>query len=275
MVVEADPVADFVAKWAQMRPEFALALRFLHGASAPGRIAFACLAFELEHAALSIADDNVAGAKLAWWAEEFMRLGQGSPQHPLTRELAGHGAADVPIETWQQAVVGAMAQRDPDVPSSCDALLTGFCDLYVPLAEAEARMLGGIDAGVAAQAAALSHAVHACAASSETGSSDRLAVPLDVLARHASSRHDFESCIDVRHAVLRDHLQDLTRRCHAALSQPGGGVIRRTALAADRMRAKRAAAHRDPIARLRQDMQRLPPAAAWTAWRSARTSTRA
>ncbi len=268
-------MSGFVTKWAQARLEFALALRFLRGPTAPARSAFACLLFEMEYAAHTIADDTVAGAKLAWWAEEFVRLGERSPQHPLTRELVAHGGAEIPVDLWQRTIVGALTQRDSATPGSCDALLETYSELYLPLAEAESQALGGIDAGVAANADALNRAVHACMALPDPSSSqlsERGSVPLDVLARHGLSRHDVASSVDARRTVLQDHLSELARRCGKALAQSGGGVIRRTALAANRVRAQRAISDVDPSQRLLAEMGHLPSLTVWTAWRSARAA---
>lgn len=275
MPADTDAISGFVTKWTQARLEFALARRFMRGPTAPARSAFACLAFELEYAAYSIADDTVAGAKLAWWAEEFVRLGDGSPQHPLTRELLAHGGADIPMDLWQRTIVGALTQRDAATPSSCDTLLATYSELYLPLAEAEVHALGGIDATAADAADVLNRAVHAYVALPDPSSSElseRASVPLDVLARHGLSRQDVASSVDARRTVLQDHLSDLARRCADALAQSGGGVIRRTALAANRIRTRHAAADADPSQRLLAEMGRLPSRAVWTAWRSARAA---
>ena len=39
-------------------------------------------------------DRGVAHTKLAWWRDEFERLGQASPRHELTRGLSPLNAAD-------------------------------------------------------------------------------------------------------------------------------------------------------------------------------------
>ena len=48
------PLASFEAKWTQAYPEFALALRFVRGAQRDAQSAFACLVFEIEHAAFGM-----------------------------------------------------------------------------------------------------------------------------------------------------------------------------------------------------------------------------
>lgn len=274
MADDPGALSGFAAKWAASRPEFALALRFLKGPSRFARIAFACLAFELEHAAFAIADDTVAGAKLAWWAEEFMRLHGGSPQHPLTRELLEHGAADVPVALWQETILAAMGQRDAEPASDGAGLLRGYLALYRPLAAAEARCIGGIDVEAAAYAASVSHAIHACAALDAPAHSNALALPLDLLARHGLSRLDLARPGAARDAALRDHLTHLSGFGRSALASRGAGLVRRTALAADHARAARAGHAAEPLKRLHRELHRLPLAALWTAWRGAGVGAR-
>lgn len=274
MTHDPDAVAGFVAKWSDARPEFALALRFLTGPSAPSRIAFACLTFELEHAAFTIADATVAGAKLAWWAEELGRLHEGSPQHPLTRELLGHGASAVPIVVWQDAIFAAMEQRDAGPASDTETLLRGHLALYRPLAVAESGCGHAIDPEAAARAAAVSRAVRACATLESPIPDGSLPLPLDLLARHGLSRHDLTIPGAARAAALHEYLAQLAGSGRGLLAERGLGVNRRTALAADRVRALRAARDAEPLARLQRELSRLPPSALWAAWRGAGRAAR-
>jgi phytoene synthase len=270
MAHEADAAAGFVAKWAELRPEFALASRFPAGPAAGPRLAFACIAFELEHAAFSIEDDSVAAAKLAWWAEEFLRLHDGSPQHPLTRGLLAHGGFPGPVAPWQDAIVGAMAQREAGPAADLAALLAGFRGFCRPIAEIESQCIGGIDVETAARAAALSHAVRACAELVASALRGTLALPLDRLARHGLSRHDLGVPGAARSAALREHLATLAECARGPLDTFGLGVMRRAALVADRARAQRAARDAEPSKRLQRELGRVPIAAAWAAWRAAR-----
>jgi phytoene synthase len=47
---------------------------------------------EVDDVVDEVSDTGVAGAKLAWWAEEIGRLFAGEPQHPVTRALQPHVA---------------------------------------------------------------------------------------------------------------------------------------------------------------------------------------
>ncbi|MET0226009.1 MAG: hypothetical protein ABW187_06190, partial [Dokdonella sp.] len=67
------PLASFEAKWTAAHPELGLALKFAAERDRSARAAFACLVFELEHAAFATRDAEPAALKLQWWAEEFLR----------------------------------------------------------------------------------------------------------------------------------------------------------------------------------------------------------
>ncbi len=86
------PLASFEAKWTAAHPELDLALKFVAERDRSAQAAFACLVFELEHAAFATRDAEPAAIKLQWWAEEFVRAGKGEARHPLTQALATHPA---------------------------------------------------------------------------------------------------------------------------------------------------------------------------------------
>jgi phytoene/squalene synthetase len=127
------PLASFEAKWTQAYPEFGLALKFDRDHGRDERKAFACLVFELEHAAFGIREAQPAAIKLQWWAEEFARTGAGEARHPLTKSLAARiGEAAIPLRRWQEAIVGAFAQRDAEPFANITALLDGYARFYEP-----------------------------------------------------------------------------------------------------------------------------------------------
>ena len=135
-------VASFEAKWSAAHPEFGLALAFVRD-DRSALSAFACLVFEIEHAAFGIREAQPAAVKLQWWAEEFARAARGEARHPLTQALADRLAtAAVPTRVWHDVIVGALAQRDPEPPADTAALLDGYDTLYAPLATVESTLFG-------------------------------------------------------------------------------------------------------------------------------------
>ncbi|MFK7955707.1 MAG: hypothetical protein AB8B96_06390 [Lysobacterales bacterium] len=93
-----------------------------------------------------IRESGVAMTKLAWWFEEWKRLIEGEPRHPVTQTLlasrtrsADEGASNLPL-LWPKldgalSVVGAQIQGE--APTSQAELITWLTDLAEPLADLE------------------------------------------------------------------------------------------------------------------------------------------
>lgn len=265
-------LASFEAKRAAARPEFGLALKFVAPAQRAAHSAFACLAFELEHAAFATRDAEPAAAKLEWWAAELARAGKGEARHPLSQALAAHPRfAAIGPERWYAVVHGALMQREPEPAADRVALVDGFGALYRPLATIEADLFG-VDAPACARAAALSRALREAAAMADSLRAGRLPLPLDLLARHRLARGDLVQPSPVQAAALREWFSALAAE-FAALPMKRLGAVGAASAAADRRRARRAARAGEPLAVLDESLRRLPPAAVWAAWRAGRSAT--
>ena len=80
-------IADFSADWLQREPALALCLRF---AQRPTHwLTSVVLIEELLLAMFSLSNQDLARAKLAWWADEADLTVSGAPRHPLTQALIG------------------------------------------------------------------------------------------------------------------------------------------------------------------------------------------
>jgi 15-cis-phytoene synthase len=75
-------------------------------------------------------DHQVAHTRLAWWREECARTAQGSPAHPLTRELAALFGSPAPAPVGS-APVGSAPVGPAAVASAPLAGLAGFVDTAV------------------------------------------------------------------------------------------------------------------------------------------------
>ncbi len=266
-------LASFETKWIDASPELALGLRFVAPALRDACSAFQCVLHELEYAAFGIADPQPAALKLQWWAEEFALAAQGQARHPLTRTLSAEtGGREIPAQTWYAAVAGAFAQRDAQPAADAQSLLAGYQALYTPLAQIQAQLFAGLDAGALARAHALACAVRETLALGEVLGSGRLPVPLDVLARHRLARGELSQSSPAQQAALRAwlaQLRQLGNGLHAARIGPLAAARWR----ADEWRLGKAWRAADPLATLHAAMARLPLRAAWAAWR-ARTDHR-
>lgn len=270
------PLASFEAKWAAAHPEFRLALKFVAAHERAAQAAFACLVFELEHAAFATREAEPAAIKLQWWAEELARAGQQEARHPLTQALSVQEAfTRVAPAHWFAAIRGALAQRDPEPAADQAALLEGYAALYRPLATIEAALFAGVDADAGTQVWSLSRALRDTAALADTLRAGRLPLPLDLLARHRLTRGDLARTSAQQAAALREWLPALAAElAQAGRSRTRLGALRAATAAANRVRARAAAGADDPLAALNQALGQLPFAAVWAAWRAGRRSPR-
>jgi phytoene synthase len=266
------PLASFETKWAAAHPEFALALRFVAEPVRHAQAAFACLVYELEHAAFAARDAQPAAAKLQWWAEEAARAGRHEARHPLMRVLADHaGFSTIPFSLWYETVAGALAQRDAEPAADREALLGGYLPLYRPLGTIEATLFPSVDAAAAARRRCLARALRETASVAEVLRDGRLPLPLDLMARHRLSRGDLAHASPAQAAALREWLAALEAE-HGAARRVRSGPLAAAGLYADRWRARKAARAQDPLAELATVFGRLPLGTAWAVWRAAQRS---
>ncbi|MEO5624890.1 MAG: squalene/phytoene synthase family protein, partial [Dokdonella sp.] len=165
---DVTPLASFEAKWAAAHPEFGLALKFVAQHERRAQSAFACLVYELEHAAFGIREAQPAAIKLQWWGEEFARCAKQEARHPLTQALSDHpGFAQIPLAQWYAVIGGALAQRDPEPAADGPGLLDQFAQFHAPLGAIDAQLFGG-DARTIANALSLARALRETAALADT-----------------------------------------------------------------------------------------------------------
>jgi 15-cis-phytoene synthase len=268
--MSTDALASFEAKWSLAHPELPIALRFSQSAVRPFESAFACLSYELGHAAFQIAEAEVATTKLQWWAEELTGLSSGSVRHPLTGLLADRASrSGLAGGQWNAVVAGAFAQRDSAPATTLDELLATYLRFHSPLAEIEATLFGRPHARDLAHAAALSRALNEVIRLPETQARDRLPLPLDLLARHQLSRGDLGQSGGKRDNALREHLAAIANAMET-VDRRGLSPLLGIRLHADQLRCRRAAKAADPLAESARNLDRLPLSSAWVGWRAAR-----
>jgi phytoene synthase len=264
------PLASFEAKWTAFAPEFGLALKFVSQRERVARSAFACLVFELEHAAYATRDAEPAAIKLQWWAEELTRAREGAARHPLTQVLAAHPAFTALAPTrWYAVIRGALAQRDPEPAADSAALLETYAALYRPLAAIETELFPGIEAQTLTRVLTLSRALRETASLAESLHAGRLPLPLDTLARHRLARGDLMSTSAPQVALLHEWLAWLAAEFRSVRTAQAG-VLGAAAAVANRVRARAGSRAADPLAELNAAYTRVPFAAVWAAWRAGR-----
>jgi phytoene synthase len=273
----ATPLASFEAKWSLAYPEFRLALTFDREPGRNDRSAFACLVFELEHAAFRIREAEPAAIKLQWWAEEFASTNTGEPRHPLTRALAGRiGEAAIPIRRWQEVIVGAFSQRDPEPAADAAALLDAYARLYEPLGAIESALFGAHGPTVA-RSLAITRALRESAALSDVLRDGKLPLPLDLLARHRLARGELAVASAARTQALHEWFGTLAGEISPLLTREATrtqplGILRAAMAGADATRARQAASASEPLTAMKAALEGLSIPVLWSAWRAARRS---
>ncbi|MGB0135045.1 squalene/phytoene synthase family protein [Dokdonella sp.] len=270
MAASTDALASFEEKWSLAHPELPLALRFVHPQARPVVSALACLSHEVGLAAFRVVEVEVATGKLRWWAEELALLPSGQARHPLTQVLAGSSAMkQLPADTWTALIAGAFAQRDAAPARGLPDLIAGHARFHEPLGRIESAIYPALRRDIAAQAGALSRIVHESARLPECLTSERLPLPLDLLARHGLSRSDLGVASAQRDAALREHFAALWEAMKL-LDSRGLSPLAAARLAADLQRCRRAARAEKPLESSAGNLDRLPLSALWACWRAAR-----
>jgi 15-cis-phytoene synthase len=249
-------LGGFVEKWLQAEPEGRLVahfapepLRGLHGA-------LSALVFELEDAALRIAEPAVAEAKLAWWQDELGRAERGQPRHPLTQDLAQR-VVGAPFSR-----LGAALPRLHHFESADGAALDA---LLAPWAHALAALSSALSASPEhAWSEALLRQLFLVRRLRELQAQLRLGrlwLPLDLMAAEGLARHQLSAGTDGTAPAQARRAQ--ARRL-LACPWPDAGAHRLLSMqvALARLRLQRMS---------RQGQDELPPLRAlWRTWRAAR-----
>ncbi|MGH8050414.1 MAG: hypothetical protein ACREPB_07140 [Arenimonas sp.] len=89
---DQEGLQHFVAKWYAREPEMQFAEVFVRTSDKLLFHVWGALLYELKHTLFELSDAHVTEIKTAWWADEFQRLSNGQPRHPITQALP-----DVPL----------------------------------------------------------------------------------------------------------------------------------------------------------------------------------
>ena len=270
----ADALSSHVDKWTAAEPELALALRFADAASRPRIAALICLEHEIVHAALHIAERDVALVKLNWWAEELAALAAGAARHPLTQTLGGTGAlAATPRGQGGGAASPAWSMREAAPAATFQDLLARyrqFAECWAPMQQA---LYSAVDADAWIEARSLALALRDALALHHALQQDRLPLPMELLARHQLSRSELAQPSAARDAILREQISFLSRAMKA-VKRSRLTVHAAVQLRADEYRCQRMHKSGDVLGSGHDALARLPLSSAWVAWRAARTMQR-
>jgi len=264
MTAPSAAYASFEEKWLAEYPENAFVALFLPAGLRLRASAFGTLIHELTHAAVRVGEAQVAAAKLAWWQQELAEATSGRPRHPVTQVLFAESGAG-PAQRWTALAATALQLLDDAPAPSADALIERLRPFHAAVDAAEAALFAhpAVSAGARVRQRTVSHLLHELA-----GNTQRLPVPLDLLARHGIGRADLGTTSAARSALVRDFIQALA--AHSPGDAAGGTLAQRVRARLDAALMCGALAAGDPLAYLRARTPSTRWQALWITWREAR-----
>ncbi len=276
MTTSQEAFASFEQKWLAAYPENALIAVFLPALQRRSASAFGCLVHELTQAAFHVREPQVAATKLAWWQQELTDASVGNAHHPITQALFADAQvrATDPV-LWPALANAALGQIERPNASTLAILLEQYDPYYTAIARAEAALFCSAHANVEANAALwiISHLLRALANLSET--SERLPLPLSLLARYGLTRSSLASASQQRNVLAHDYLDELTIEMDGALGiSSSHSLTQRVRARLDRGLLTSASRATDPLAYLVAHAHAGRWRSLWIAWREARAIQR-
>jgi phytoene/squalene synthetase len=223
----------------------------------------ALLAFrsEIDEVLLKPLDSSVRSVKLAWWADEISRLGEGQPRHPITRQLLSF-LSPGDHQLLMSFLESTAAWLEPSADGK-DALQSYLAASGGTLGEMASRLA---DAGASGQPAALRRPARALGTGIRGTALARLAlVSPSVLGRFSGSATR-DDCFDRCRTFSAEQLSAGFRDFPAAETRRQRGLLVMAKLY-ERLNRKLSGAADGKLVEL------SPPVKLWTAWRTARSTS--
>jgi len=273
---EASAFASFEEKWLAANPEQVTVALFLAPDARPRASAFGCLIHELEQAVFGLREAHIAEVKIQWWQQELLAAASAKPRHPVSTVLfADPLAAKIDAASWTALSEGASATLQLGAATDVESLLSNYSTMYAPIADVDAALFGGTSAEVPqiARLWTISHLLQALRHLPDA--SERLPVPLDLLARHELTRAALADAGPKREALLHDFLDRLAGALRAALAAaPSAPLGRRVRARLDLALMRTALRSGDPLRALMAQPGDARWKALWWSWREARRNAR-
>lgn len=162
-------------------------------------------------------------ARLRWWQAELVRLQQGQPEHPATRQFHASVTPLPEIQPWQQLLAGIQAQLTAEPPATLEQHWAEALRAGGGLEPQYARWQGVTAPTALAAAANLGAAQHVWQSLVELRSVTTLGccpLPQTLLRAHQLNAARLQAEPRVSHAALQavlTHLRGELLACQAAL----------------------------------------------------------
>lgn len=271
-----DQFAPFERKWLESSPEHAFVRIFLPARVRRVASAFGALVHELSLAAFQVGEPQVAMSKLGWWRQELTDAGSGHARHPITCVLFDDGRVkDSPAALWLALAEAAL--NCVDLPAAADLrdLLAQLRPWHAAVAAAQRIVLdnGAADPARDADLMSASHLLRSYADPALT--TERLALPLNLLARHRLTRETARAQDANGTAFAKDYLAQLGGEIDRALrTAPVDSLPIRVSARLDSRLATQAQRVPDPLAWLAENGRSGRWRCLRVCWREARALAR-
>jgi hypothetical protein len=113
----------FVSKWYAREPEMQFAEVFVPASEKAQFPIWGALLHELKHTLFELSDSHVTDIKTAWWADEFQRLANAQPRHPITQALNNVDAPWASLSSSLFGVIETTSTRASNTEQAIDLLL--------------------------------------------------------------------------------------------------------------------------------------------------------
>lgn len=240
----------FVSKWYAREPEMQFAEVFVPVSQKQLFRAWGALLHEVKHTLFELSDANVTQIKTAWWADEFQRLAQAQPRHPITQTLTDISASWTALSSSLFTVI----ETGLDRASHTEQAIANLLPFAHALIEIEGRLFNAKSSSPAEMVAVhclLHRLPHGLA------DEDRARIPMHLIARHSINAEQLP--VIGQNALLQDWATEL----NSVLSEKAAGTVFR------RARTRFDQAQLANLMAGKGMLKASAPANLWRAWRAA------
>ena len=208
------------------------------------------LLHELKHTLFELSDAHVTTIKTTWWADEFQRLANAQPRHPITLALSNIEAPWVSLASSLFSVIETASTRASNTEQAID-LLMPFANVLSEVEDKVFKVKLATPKEIMAVHCLLQRLPHGLA------SDDQARVPMHLMARHSVN------AMQLPNMGNSGLLQDWALELHTQLEHKVAGSLFRSARTRfDRVQLAQLIAGKDFA-------KSAAPKQLWHAWRAA------
>ena len=206
----------FVTKWYAREPEMQFAEMFVPVSEKLVFHAWGALLHELKHTLFELSDSHVTTIKTTWWADEFQRLANAQPRHPITQALSNIEAPWTLLSSNLFSVIESASTRASNTEQAIDLLLP-FANALIEVEDKVFNVKLATPKEIMAIHCLLQRLPHGLS------SEDQARIPMQLMARHSINSAQLAN---IGHVGL---LQDWALELHARLEHKVAGSLFRSA----------------------------------------------